>query len=129
METSILTSVKKNLGIDAAYTVFDHDILTYINGTFSTLTQLGVGPVNGYAIEDETPTWSDFIEDDDPRYNSVKTYVTLKVRMLFDPPVTSYLLDAMTKQIEELEWRISVYREETGWVDPDPPLLLDPEVV
>src|SRR5436190_23581885 len=105
METSILTSVKKNLGIDAAYTVFDHDILTYINGTFSTLTQLGVGPVTGYAIEDETPTWSDFIEDDDPRYNSVKTYVTLKVRMLFDPPATSYLLDAMTKQIEELEWR------------------------
>lgn len=128
METSILTSVKKNLGIDEAYTVFDHDILTYINGAFSTLTQLGVGPAEGYAIEDETPTWSDFIGED-PRYNSVKTYVTLKVRMLFDPPQTSYLLEAMTHQIEELEWRINVYREETGWVDPDPPLLPDPEVV
>lgn len=128
METSILTSVKKNLGIDEAYTVFDHDILTYINGAFSTLTQLGVGPAEGYAIEDDTPTWSDFIGED-PRYNSVKTYVTLKVRMLFDPPQTSYLLEAMTHQIEELEWRINVYREETGWVDPDPPLLPDPEVV
>lgn len=128
METSILTSVKKNLGIDEAYTVFDHDILTYINGAFSTLTQLGVGPAEGFAIEDETPTWSDFIGED-PRYNSVKTYVTLKVRMLFDPPQTSYLLDAMTHQIEELEWRINVYREETGWVDPNPPLLPDPEVV
>lgn len=128
METSILTSVKKNLGLDAAYTVFDHDILTYINSTLSTLTQLGVGPANGFAIEDENPTWSDFIDDDD-QYNTVKTYVTLKVKMLFDPPQTSFVIDAIEKQIEELEWRINVHREETGWVDPDPPALLDPEVV
>ena len=70
-------------------------------------------------IEDATPVWTDFIADD-LQYNSVKSYVFLKVRQLFDPPTTSYLISATEKQIEELEWRLNVHREEDGWVDPDP---------
>jgi hypothetical protein len=120
METSILTSTKKILGISEDYTVFDLDIITHINTAFSTLTQLGVGPVEGFMIEDESAKWEDFIVETDHQYNSVRSYVFLKVRQLFDPPTTSYLIAATEKQIEELEWRLNVHREETGWVDPDP---------
>lgn len=126
MEQSILTSTKKVLGISADYTVFDLDIITHINSAFSTLTQLGVGPAEGFMIEDEAVEWDAFIAAD-LQYNSVKTYVFLKVRQLFDPPQTQYLIAAMDKQIEELEWRLNVHREEDGWVDPDPPAL--PEAV
>jgi hypothetical protein len=120
MEQSILTSTKKILGIAEDYTVFDLDIITHINSAFSTLTQLGVGPSVGFMIEDETAVWTDFIVDD-AQYNSVKSYVFLKVRQLFDPPQTSYLISAVEKQIQELEWRLNVHREETAWVDPNPP--------
>jgi len=138
MEQSILISTKKILGIDKDYTVFDLDIITHINTAFSTLTQLGVGPANGFMIEDDTAVWSDFIPDypagaappsgDDLQYNSVKTYVFLKVRQLFDPPSTSYLITAVEKQIQELEWRLNVHREEDGWVDPNPPLYRDEDI-
>lgn len=129
MEQSILRSVKKNLGIGPDATEFDHDILTYINSTFSTLHQLGIGPNGGFAIEDNLAVWADFIEQD-PRYNQIQTYVCLKTRMLFDPPTTSYLIGAFDKQIEELEWRLNIQREGTAWADPDPdpnpvPDLLD----
>lgn len=120
MEQSILTSTKKILGIAEDYTVFDLDILTHINTAFSTLTQLGVGPADGFMIEDETAVWTDFDPvDDHLNFNSVKSYVFLKVQMLFDPPQTSYLITAKEKQIAELEWRLNVYREGTEWVDPD----------
>jgi|SRR5436190_5392056 len=118
MEQSILISTKKILGIAEDYTAFDLDIITHINTAFSTLTQLGVGPATGFMIEDDTAVWDDFISDD--QYNSVKSYVFLRVRHLFDPPTTSYLITASEKQIEELEWRLNVHREETEWVDPDP---------
>jgi hypothetical protein len=119
MEQSILTSTKKILGIAEDYTVFDLDIITHINSAFSTLTQLGVGPAAGYMISDAEALWTDFIESD-LQYNSVKSYVFLRVRQLFDPPSTSYLISAVERQIQELEWRLNVHREETGWVDPDP---------
>jgi hypothetical protein len=130
MEQSILISTKKILGIAEDYTVFDLDIITHINTAFSTLTQLGVGPAEGFMIEDDTAVWSDFIPDyesggDDLQYNSVKSYVFLKVKQLFDPPTTSYLIAASEKQIEELEWRLNVHREETAWIDPDPPILIE----
>lgn len=121
METSILTSTKKILGLAEDYTAFDLDVITHINSAFSTLTQLGVGPVEGFIIEDETAVWSDFIPDNDLQYNSVKTYVYLRVRMLFDPPSTSFVIAALNEQIKELEWRLNIHREETGWTDPDPP--------
>lgn len=119
MEQSILTSTKKILGIAEDYTVFDLDIITHINTAFSTLTQLGVGPTEGFMIEDADAVWDEFIVDDF-QYNSVKSYVFLKVRQLFDPPQTSYLISATERQIQELEWRLNVHREEDGWVDPDP---------
>ena len=123
MEASILISTKKVLGIPEDYTVFDLDVITHINTAFSTLTQLGVGPINGFIIEDEAAVWADFIGND-LQYNSVKSYVFLRVRQLFDPPATSYLIAAFDKQIQELEWRLNVHREETGWVDPDPDLIM-----
>lgn len=115
---SILNTTKKILGISEDYTVFDLDIITHINTAFSTLTQLGVGPVEGFMIEDASAEWTDFIADD-LQYNSVKSYVFLRVRQLFDPPSTSYLIAAYDKQIQELEWRLNVHREETGWTYPD----------
>lgn len=121
MENSILNSTKKKLGLASDYVAFDVDIIDHINSAFSDLTQLGVGPANGFMIEDEDATWDDFFEPTDFQYNSVKTYVYLKVRMLFDPPPTSYLIAAMEKQIGEIAWRLNVHREETAWVDPDPP--------
>lgn len=123
MEDSILRSTKKILGIDPDYTVFDLDIITHINTAFSTLNQLGVGPVNGFAIEDDSAVWSDYIVDQ-LKFNAVKTYVHLRVRLIFDPPTTSYLINAFEKQVEQLEWRLNISREETDWVDPDPPVVI-----
>jgi hypothetical protein len=120
MEPSILISTKKILGIADNYEVFDLDIITHINSAFSTLTQLGVGPAEGFMIEDNTSTWTEFIPDQDMQYNAVKTYVYLRVRQLFDPPSTSYLITAFDQQIKELEWRLNIHREETEWVDPAP---------
>lgn len=113
MENSILISTKKILGLPEEYTAFDHDIIVHINSVFSTLTQLGVGPVEGFMIEDEVAEWEDYVTagvvaND---LNSVRTYVFLKVKMAFDPPTTSFMIEAMDKQIAELEWRLNVARE------------------
>jgi hypothetical protein len=117
---SILDSIKKVLGLDPSYTAFDIDVILHINSVFVTLNQLGIGAVGGYMISDNTPTWSAFIGDD-LLLNNVKTYVFLRVKMLFDPPQTSFVIDAMNKQIEELEWRINIKREDESWTDPNPP--------
>ncbi|QGJ89059.1 hypothetical protein PBI_UNTOUCHABLE_14 [Gordonia phage Untouchable] len=110
MSESILNSTKKMLGIDADYDAFDMDVILHINGALSTLNQLGLGPEEGFMIEDETAEWGDLLEDD-MRLNSVKSLIYLKVRLVFDPPSTSFALTAMQEQIKELEWRLSVYRE------------------
>jgi len=110
MTDSILLSTKKILGIDADYTAFDIDIITHINSAFSTLTELGIGPVNGFMILDELTTWDQFLQYD-ARMNAVKTYVYLRVRLLFDPPMTSYLITSLDEQRKELEWRLNVIRE------------------
>jgi hypothetical protein len=120
MTDSILDSVKKVLGFDPSYTAFDIDVLMHINTVFSDLNDLGIGPSDGYSITDNTSQWSALLGSD-LVLNRVKTYVFLRVRMIFDPPVTSFAIDAMNKQIEQLEWRISVKREGTAWVDPNPP--------
>lgn len=117
MSDSILTSIKKVLGIEEEYTPFDVDIIMHINSVFGTLHQIGIGPIAGFMIEDDTLTWSDFL-DNDIRYNAVKTYVSLKVRILFDPPTTSYLIGALNEQVKEIEWRLSTTREETDYTDP-----------
>lgn len=119
MGDSILDSTKKILGIGKDNTDFDPEILLHINSVFSTLNQLGIGPDAGFMIEDSTPTWDLFLGGD-PRLNSVKTYVYLRVRLLFDPPTTSYLIDAVKQQLQELEWRLNVQREGVSWTDPNP---------
>ncbi len=123
MEESILRSTKKVLGVNPEDEVFDVDIITHINSVFTTLTQLGVGPVDGFMIEGEDEEWEDYLEGD-MKLNSVRSYMYLKVRQLFDPPTTSYLLEAQNQQIQQLEWRLNVTKEETDWVDPDPPLVV-----
>lgn len=119
MSDSILTSTKKILGIEEGYEAFDLDIITHINSAFTTLTQLGVGPAAGFMIEDKAATWDAFLGSD-PRLNAVKQYVYLRVKMVFDPPQTSYAVEAFNKQIQEHEWRLNVHMEETIWTDPDP---------
>ena len=104
---SILNSVKKMIGIDQDYTAFDVDIITHTNTAFSILHQLGVGPDEGFEVTDNTQTWTDFMGDD-PRLNFVKSWVTLKVKMLFDPPQSSALIDSANRLLSELEWRINV---------------------
>jgi hypothetical protein len=116
---SILTSVKKTLNLDEDYTFFDPELILHINSVFSTLTQLGLGPTIGFSIEDKTAVWDDFL-DGDPRYSFVKSYMYLKVRLLFDPPTTGYVMDAYQKQIQEYEWRINVVREGDAWIPGTP---------
>lgn len=118
-DQSILNSVKKNLGITADYTAFDPDIILYINGVFSQLNQLGIGLVQGFQIEDNTAVWATFMGTG-AKYNWVKNYMVLKVRLLFDPPTNSFTISAIQDQIRELEWRMNMFREETAWVAPDP---------
>jgi len=107
---SILDSVKKVLQVPFDYDVFDLDIMMHINSVFNTLHQLGIGPVEGYQITDAEDTWDAFLGTD-PLLNSVKTYVTLRVRMIFDPPPNSFTQTAIKEAIQELEWRMSVHRE------------------
>ena len=108
---SILTSIKKMLGITEEYEHFDSDIIMHINSVFMTLTQLGVGPSNGFYIEDEETIWTDFIPDRN-KLQAVKTYMYLKVRLLFDPSsLGSATLAAYERQIQELEWRLNVATE------------------
>jgi hypothetical protein len=107
---SILETTKKALGIAPDYDVFDSDIIMHINSVFFTLHQLGYGPDAGFQIEDEYATWDTFLGAD-PLLNSIKSYMYLRVRILFDPPATSYHISAMKEQIQELEWRLSVHHD------------------
>ena len=104
---SILTSIKKLLGISEDYTQFDQDLIIHINSVFLTLNQLGVGPEDGFSIEDETAEWYDFIEDN-VKLQAVKSYMYLKVRLLFDPPLSSSVIDSMERMIAEYEFRLNV---------------------
>ncbi len=109
MDESILTSIKKLLGISEDYTQFDSDVIMHINTVFMNLTQLGVGPEEGFFIEDDSATWSEFADvDTSKQLQAIKTYVYLKVKLLFDPPLSSSVIDAMDRQIAELEWRLNV---------------------
>ena len=109
---SILISIKKLLGIAEEYDQFDSDIIMHINSVFMILTQLGVGPAEGFSIEDDTAVWTDFIQDV-KKLESVKTYIYLKVKLLFDPPLSSAVIDSTNRLINELEWRLNVAAEST----------------
>lgn len=108
-ESSILSSVKKVLGLPDDYEAFDADVKMHINSVFSTLQQLGVGPEEGFRIEDKNSKWEDFSTD--LAIDSVRSYVSIKVRLIFDPPSTSYTIEAMTKVANEFEWRLQVASE------------------
>lgn len=107
----ILESIKKILGIVPEYEVFDDQILLYANTAFSTLHQLGIGPEKGYELVDSSSTWDDLITE--PRFNMIKAYISMKVRLMFDPPTSSFALTAMQDQIKEIEWRI-IQENENG---------------
>lgn len=104
---SILTSIKKLLGITEEYEHFNQDIIMHINSVLSVLTQLGVGPADGFRIKDDSAEWSEFLKDDF-RLEFVKTYIYLKVRLAFDPPLSSAVIESINSQISELEWRITI---------------------
>ena len=106
MDYSILTSIKKLLGIAEEDTSFDQDIIMHINTVFAILAQLGVGPEGGFSIEDDSSIWEDYLGNA-TNLELVKSYIYMKVRSMFDPPTSSILADAMNKNISELEWRIN----------------------
>lgn len=110
METSILTSTKKILGLGDTYTPFDLDVITHINSALSNLQQIGIGPEVGLAIEDDSVQWEALALPTN-QLSMVKTYIFMKTRMLFDPPSTSFLVEAMKAEIQEQEARLSMLRE------------------
>ena len=99
------------LGIDEEYDCFDTDIILHINSVFMILTQMGVGPSEGFTISDKTTTCDEFLQDT-KKLESVRSYVYLKVKLLFDPPLSSAVMDATNRLISELEWRLNVAGEE-----------------
>lgn len=107
---NILDSIKKLLGIDELDSNFDQELIMHINSVFMVLNQLGVGPVDGFKISSNKETWSDFVGTR-LDIESVKSYIYLKVRLLFDPPQNSFLVDSISKQIDEHEWRLRVQVE------------------
>lgn len=109
---SILTSIKKLLGIAEEYTHFDADLIMHINSVFMILTQMGVGPDEGFMIDDKSSTWDEFF-DETQNLNSIKSYIHLKVKLLFDPPLTSAVMEAMNRMISELEWRLHVEADDS----------------
>ena len=104
---SILTSIKKLLGISEEYTHFDDDIIIHINSVFMILNQLGVGPEEGFFIEDDSAYWEDYISNT-TQLQAIKTYIYLKVKLMFDPPSSSVMMESTKQLINELEWRLNV---------------------
>lgn len=107
---SILDSIKEQIGITPECTDFDNIIITHINSAFFTLSQLGVGPAVPFTITDKTAVWTDFMPEIS-NFQAVKSYMYLKVQLLFDPPTSSAIADAKNRQISEFEWRLNVAAE------------------
>ena len=103
---SILLIVKKGIGIDPSYEAFDPDIIMHINSVLFILTQEGIGPKEGFNITGQDETWEDFLGESNTKLSAVQSYVTLKTRLLFDPPQSGTLNEQITKLISELEWRL-----------------------
>lgn len=107
MDESILADIKKVLGVTECYKAFDDDIIMHINSVFMILQQLGVGPVGGFQITGYSETWDDFMSASDENLAGVKTYIAMKVRLIFDPPSSSFVLDSYKKLVDEFEWRLN----------------------
>lgn len=122
---SILSDTKKMLGIPAEDTSFDVDVMIHVNSVFSTLHDVGVGPEEGFELEEDA-NWDAFITDSDPAKNYIKSYVYLKTRLLFDPPQIGFLVTSLENQADEFLWRISTRREAEDWVPPvETPNVID----
>lgn len=113
---SILLSVKKMLGLDKDYDVFDPELIIHINTVFGTLHQLGVGPEDQFRISGDSETWSEF-DTEGEQVDEVKTYVYLRVKLLFDPPSSSFVLSSFKEQIQVLEWRLNVKADEIKGIE------------
>ena len=111
MDESILNSIKKLLGISEEDSHFNTDIIVHINSVFMVLNQIGIGPEECFAIEDESESWTDFLQDK-KQFEAVKSYTYLKVKLLFDPPLSSAVMDSMNRMINEYEWRLNIMAEE-----------------
>ena len=109
MNESILTSVKKVLGIAEECTSFDSDILMHINSVLMILTQIGIGPIEGFSISDKSTMWDQFTNS--KNVEAIKSYVSLKVKLLFDPPNTTSNMESIERLISELEWRLNIAAE------------------
>lgn len=109
-DDSIVVTIKKMLGVDLDYDVFNTDIIVLINSAFMTLTQLGVGPKEGFVVTDYNTRWSDFLTNK-VKLEAAKNYVFLKVKSVFDSPASSAVMNAYEKQMQELEWRLNVQAE------------------
>ena len=116
---SILTSIKKLLGISEEYNHFDPDIIIHINSVFLALKQIGIGPEEGFSISDEFATWDDFLPEGNTNLEAVKSYIHIKVRMLFDPPASSVVMEAMNRMANEIEWRLNTEVELTNTGEED----------
>ena len=113
---SILLSVKKMLDLDKDYDVFDPELIIHINSVFGTLHQLGVGPEDQFRISGDSETWSEF-DTEGEQTDEVKSYVYLRVRLLFDPPSSSFVLSSFQEQLKELEWRLNVKADEIKGIE------------
>lgn len=104
---SILQDVKQMVGQEWDDDTYDTDIMIHINAVFFTLNQLGVGPEDGFSISDKDQLWSSYTTP--PRnLDAVKSYIYLRVRLLFDPPTNSFLVTSLQKQVDQIEWRLMV---------------------
>ena len=115
MSDSILTTTKKVLGLAESYTAFDTDVIMHLNSALSVLDQIGVGPTGGVYVTDTTRTWASMGMPPE-QLALTKSYIFLRVKALFDPPPTSFAIEAMNEQIKQFEWRLNVMRE--GAVEP-----------
>lgn len=118
MERSILRTVKKTLGLDEDYDAFDQDMYVWINSALSTLTDIGIGPMDGFTVDSDEETWEDFLEGDETLFQDAKAYVGLKVRLLFDPPLQSFRITAIEDQIKEFLWRMESRRDKIAHPHP-----------
>jgi hypothetical protein len=112
-DNSILNTVKKAVGVMPEYDVFDEVLIMHINSVFMVLAQMGVGPSKGFRIEDNIAEWTDFLSKEDENYESVKSYICMKVRLLFDPPSSSTHMECIKQLVSEFEWRLNFEAEES----------------
>jgi len=128
MEESILKTVKKLLGLDESYEVFDQDIYAWTNSVFAILQDVGIGPMGGFVLESPDQTWNDFLQGEDSLFQDVKAYIAIKVRLLFDPPSMSFRIKLLEDQAQEFLWRMEARRDKIAhpWnLKEEPWLIVD----